>query len=70
MTCPACESFAQRPNSGAYCMQCQACCTRLVLSAYPSREQAAVMLDAIARYPGAPRREQITAAVKKALESR
>lgn len=67
MTCPACESFAQRPSSGAYRMQCLDCCARLVLSARPSRDQAAVMLDAIARYPDAPRREQITAAVKAAL---
>lgn len=67
MTCRACESFARRPNSGAYRMQCLACCVRLVLSARPSREQAAVMLEAIARYPDAPKREQITAAVKAKL---
>lgn len=64
MTCRACESFARRPSSGAYRMQCLACCVRLVLSARPSRDQAAVMLDAIARYQDAPKREQITAAAK------
>lgn len=67
MICSACESFKQRPNSGAYRMQCLACCVRLVLSARPIQEQEAVMLDAIARYPDAPKREQITAAVKVAL---
>ncbi len=68
--CPACESSRQRPLSGQYRMQCLACCTRLVLSAHPSKPQAAAMLAAIARFPGAPGREQILESVRQALTKR
>lgn len=68
--CPACESSKQRPHSGVYRMQCLACCTRLVLSAHPSKPQAAALLAAIARFPGAPGREQILECVRQELTKR
>lgn len=68
--CPACESSRQQPHSGQYRMQCLACCTRLVLSAHPSKPQAASMLAAIARFPGAPGREQILESVRQELTKR
>lgn len=70
MTCPACDLSNKRPMSGVYQLTCLACCTRLVLSAHPSRNQAASMLAAIARQPGAPRREDVVQSVARALEKR
>jgi hypothetical protein len=68
--CPACESSSKRPHSGAYSMLCLPCCTRLVLSAHPSKAQAAGMLAAIARQPGAPRCEDVVRSVNQALAKR
>lgn len=65
--CPACESSRTRPHSGAYRMQCLACCTRLVLSAHPDKRQASAMLAAIARFKDAPGRDAILASVRQAL---
>lgn len=68
--CPACQAAATRPLSGQYRMQCLACCTRLVLSAHPSKPQAAAMLAAIGRFPGAPGRAEILESVRQALTRR
>ena len=68
--CPACAKAAANPVSGAYRMQCLGCCTRLVLSAHPSKAQAAGMLAAIARFPEAPGREQILECVRQELMKR
>jgi hypothetical protein len=70
MTCKSRESSEQRPHSGAYNLTCPACCTRLVLSAYPSKPHAAAMLAAIERQPGNPGREQVLESVRQALEKR
>lgn len=70
MTCQACESSKQRPTSGAYRFQCLECCTRLVLSAYPSKAQASAMLAAIDRFPLSPGREQVLESVRQCLEKR
>lgn len=43
MTCSACQQTQERPHCGAYFMGCLACCTRLVLSAYPSKPHAAAL---------------------------
>lgn len=69
-SCQACESFKQLPNSGAYRFQCLECCTRLVLSAYPSKAQASAMLAAIDRFPLSPGREQVLESVRQCLEKR
>lgn len=70
MTCDACERAATNPRCGAYRMQCLECCTRLVLSTHPSKQQAAAMLAAIARFQGAPGRDAILESVRRALERR
>ncbi len=70
MICPACESFKQQRTSGAYRFQCLECCTRLVLSAYPSKAQASAMLAAIARFPSNPGRERVLESVRQCLEKR
>lgn len=56
--------------SGAYHFACLACCTRLVLSAYPSKPHAASMLGAIERYTGNPGRERILECVGQELTKR
>jgi len=53
--------------AGAVDFRCLGCCTRLVLSAHPNKAQAAVMLAAIGRLPGAPGRAEILASVAQAL---
>lgn len=70
MKCQACETNKTTPLSGRYNMLCLQCCTRLVLSAHPSKPQAASMLAAIARHPGAPKREDVVQSVARALEKR
>lgn len=51
-------------------MQCLECCTRLVLSAHPSKPHAAAMLAAIARFRDAPGRDAILESVRLSLERR
>lgn len=68
--CSACESSRERPHSGAYRFQCMECCTRLVLSTHPNKQQAAVMLAAIARFPQAPGRDAILESVRLSLARR
>ena len=51
-------------------MGCLACCTRLVLSAYPSKPHAAAMLAAIERFPENPGRERVLESVARGLEKR
>lgn len=70
MTCDACEKAATNPHCGAYRMQCLECCTRLVLSTHPSKQLAAAMLAAIARFTDAPGRDAILESVRRALEGR
>jgi hypothetical protein len=67
MSCNPCQISAERPHTGAFNLKCLACCTRLVLSTHPDKRQAAVMLAAIERQPGNPGRDQVLAAVRKAL---
>jgi hypothetical protein len=67
MTCDACQKHQDNPLSGAYRFACLACCTRLVLSAYPSKPHAASMLAAIERFTGNPGRERILEAVRQKL---
>ncbi len=67
MTCPACEQAAKNPHCGSYRMQCLECCARLVLSAHPSKPQAASLLAAIERFPQNPGREQVLACVAQRL---
>jgi hypothetical protein len=70
MTCRACQQTQERPTCGAYRFQCLDCCTRLVLSAYPSKPHAAAMLAAIERFPGNPGRARVLASVRHGLEKR
>ena len=67
MTCAACTLTQTRPHCGAYRMQCLDCCTRLVLSAYPSKSHAAAMLAAIERFQGNPGRERVLESVRHGL---
>ena len=67
MTCSACQQTQERPHCGAYRFQCLDCCTRLVLSAYPSKPHAAAMLAAIERFPGNPGRERVLESVRHGL---
>ena len=67
MTCSACDLSQERPHCGAYRFQCLECCTRLVLSAYPSKPHAAAMLAAIERFPGNPGRERVLESVARGL---
>ena len=68
-TCTPCTLSNARPRglSGRYNLTCLQCCTRLVLSAQPNKQQAAVMLAAIARQPGAPSRQQVLSCVEQSL---
>ncbi len=68
MTCKNCLSFLAGETLGGYAFGCLECCARLVVSAHPSKPQAAVMLAAIARFPGAPSRGDILACAKLKLE--
>lgn len=68
--CPACEAAAARPHSGAYRMQCLACCTRLVLSTHPNKKAASAMLAAIGRHRDAPGRDAILESVRQELTKR
>jgi hypothetical protein len=70
MTCPACTETQAKPLCGSYQMTCMDCCTRLVLSAHPDKKQAAVMLAAIARFPGAPGRGAVLESVRLELTKR
>ena len=67
MTCEACLKHQANPLSGQYQFQCITCCTRLVLSAHPDKRQAAAMLAAIERFPGAPGRAQVLESVARSL---
>lgn len=64
--CQECQQRNGRPG-GAYRMQCLACCTDLVLSAYPLRHHAASMLAAIERHPGSPGRARVSESVRQNL---
>ena len=68
--CESCEMSKNNKNSGRYFMGCIQCCTRLVLSAYPDKRQAAAMLAAIERFPGAPGRAQVLESVARSLGKR
>lgn len=70
MSCNACTLTQTRPHCGAYRMQCLECCTRLVLSAHPSKPLAGAMLAAIARFPANPGRARVLASVARGLEKR
>ena len=70
VTCPACDQAAQAGRAGGlYRMECLACCARLVLSSWPSRERAAGMLAAIERC-GTVSREDVLAEVQRQLQAR
>jgi hypothetical protein len=72
--CELCEFSERHPKpgmvAGAVDFRCLGCCTRLVLSAHPSREQAAAMLATIARFQGAPGRAEVLASVRQAIAKR
>jgi hypothetical protein len=65
MSCIACDSFAARPQSGAYRLTCLACCARLVSSARPLRHLQEGHLAAIARLEGSPSRSEILAELQR-----
>ena len=67
VNCPACQKHQTNPLCGQYQFKCLECCTRLVLSAYPDKRQAAAMLAAIERFPGAPGRAQVLESVARSL---
>lgn len=70
VTCTACGQAAQAGRAGGlYRMECLACCVRLVLSTWPSRERAAGMLAVIERC-GCVERSQVLAGVEAALKAR
>lgn len=64
--CQACTAAKQpgKPAGGLYMMGCVQCCARLVRSARPLRRAQDGMLAAIARFPGAPKRADVLAALK------
>lgn len=64
--CQECQKRNGRPG-GTYRLQCLACCTDLVLSAYPLRHHAASMLAAIERQPGNPGRARVSESVRQSL---
>lgn len=70
MTCEACAKASTTRNSGRYRFQCLECCTRLVLSTHPSKQHAAAMLAAIARFRESPGRDAILESVRLALAKR
>lgn len=67
--CQECQKRNGRPG-GTYRLQCLACCSALVLSAYPLRHHAASMLAAIERQPGSPGRAIVSASVRQSLAKR
>lgn len=70
MTCQCCSLHQARPLSGAYSLRCVECCSRLVLSAHPSKHLAAGHLAAIERFKGNPGREKVLESVRRELERR
>jgi hypothetical protein len=70
MTCEACAKAATNPHSGRYHFGCLECCTRLVVSTHPSKQHAAAMLAAIARFRDAPGRDAILESVRQCLAKR
>ena len=71
MICAACESAKVRPYvGGSYNLACLPCCVRLVLSAYPDKRQASVMLAAIGRFEGGPDRDVVLSEVRAAIAQR
>jgi len=68
MTCKACESRQRNPISGLYQADCLDCCTALVISARPNKQQAAALMAALTRMPRTPGRAQILASVARCLE--
>lgn len=68
--CKACELSRQRQHSGIYKMQCLECCTRLVLSAYPSKTEAAKMLAAIGGFHSSPARQEVLESVRKRIQDK
>jgi len=58
------------PSQYVYRTSCLQCCIRLVLSAYPNRYCAQVMLAVIERDQRAPPRADIVASVRKELINR
>jgi hypothetical protein len=50
---------------GVYDLNCLDCCTKLVMSAYPNKRVAAVLLESIDRYKGAPSRAEVVESVGK-----
>ena len=60
----------ERPHCGAYSLKCVECCSRLVLSAYPSKAQAAAMLAAIDHFRGNPGRAAVLESVRLELMKR
>jgi hypothetical protein len=70
MTCKTCEIATDKKLSGLFDLRCLECCARLVISAHPDKRQAGAMLAAIARFKGAPGREQILECVRQCLAKR
>ena len=68
MTCNNCTNASARPHWGGYSFDCVECCARLVLNTRPCKHKATAMLDAIARFRGAPKRSDILACAKLKLE--
>lgn len=68
--CKQCEKTKINPLAGVYSFACLECCTRLVLSAYPSKPHAAYMLAAIERFRGNPGRDKVLESVRLGLEKR
>ena len=64
MTCKECE------KRWTYNLTCLACCVRLVESTRPSKQRAAAMLEVIARYREAPKREAILKELRSRVSSR
>lgn len=55
--------------SGVYNLNCLDCCTKLIMSAYPNKRVAAVLMESIERHKGAPSRAEVVDSLKKQLNS-
>jgi hypothetical protein len=67
MTCQACMDKPYRSYGGVYQLGCLLCCTRLVASTRPSKQNAESMLAVILRTKQSHGREDVLREVKSFL---
>lgn len=66
--CLSCSKRSLNLLSGIYNATCVMCCADLMITAYPSKRHASVLLDSLTKFKDAPARKEILDEVKTKLE--